>query len=95
MAKKRTFLARPLREIPNGQNGPIMPAQVANQIARFVSSRPPTDITEESYRPVAKRLKLNHVTITSTGAVGPRGMMGLKGDPGESISLPVYSDCIS
>ena len=28
-------------------------------------------------------------TITSTGAVGPRGMMGLKGDPGESISLPV------
>ena len=28
-------------------------------------------------------------TITSTGAVGPRGMMGLKGDPGKSISLPV------
>ena len=35
-----------------------------------------------------KRLKLNN-TITLTGAVGPRGMMGLKGDPGESISLPV------
>ena len=35
-----------------------------------------------------KRLKLNN-TITLTGGVGPRGMMGLKGDPGESISLPV------
>ena len=33
-------------------------------------------------------MKLND-TITSTGDVGPRGMMGLKGDPGESISLPV------
>ena len=26
--------------------------------------------------------------IPLTGAVGPRGIMGLKGDPGESISIP-------
>ena len=35
-----------------------------------------------------KRLKLKCYNYL-TGAVGPRGMMGLKGDPGESISLPV------
>ena len=46
-----------------------------------------TTNNKQSYRPVAKLFKLN-VTITSTGAVGPRGMTGLKGDPGESISLP-------
>ena len=26
--------------------------------------------------------------IPLTGAMGPRGIMGLKGDPGESISIP-------
>ena len=35
-----------------------------------------------------KRLKLKCYDYL-TGAVGLRGMMGLKGDPGESISLPV------
>ena len=35
----------------------------------------------------ASLIDLNHFYIL-TGAAGPRGMMGLKGDPGESISLP-------
>ena len=33
------------------------------------------------------RLDFAHISM-STGAVGPQGIMGLKGDPGESISSP-------
>ena len=37
---KRTFLAGPKREIPSGQDKPILPAQKANQNTGFASSCP-------------------------------------------------------
>ena len=40
MAKKRTFLTRPTREIPSWRNGPIL---VASQNAGFASSFPLAD----------------------------------------------------
>ena len=41
--KENFFLARPMREIPNGQDGLTLPARVANQNTGFASSRPFAD----------------------------------------------------
>lgn len=38
--KENFFLAGPMREIPNGQDGLTLPARVANQNTGFASSRP-------------------------------------------------------
>ena len=38
MAKKRTFNLGTTREIPSGQDEPILPVQVANENAGFTSS---------------------------------------------------------
>ena len=44
MAKKKNFfLAGPMREIPNGQDGLTLSARVANQNTGFASSRPLAD----------------------------------------------------
>ena len=41
--KREIFLTGPTREIPSGQNGPILAARVASQNARFASSFPLAD----------------------------------------------------
>ena len=41
--KRKLFLTGPTREIPSGQNGPILPARVANQNTGFASSCPLAD----------------------------------------------------
>ena len=38
--KENFFLAGPMREIPNGQDGLTLPARVGNQNTGFASSRP-------------------------------------------------------
>ena len=43
MAKKKLFLTGPTREIPSGQNGPILAARVASKNAGFASSFPLAD----------------------------------------------------
>ena len=41
--KRELFLTGPTREIPSGQNGPILAARAASQNARFASSFPLAD----------------------------------------------------